>query len=274
MPVALFARVSALCLGVALFAVAPAARADKLDQIIQRLASSDDFRVRTQAALALGASKTKRSVSPLCRGLGDPSSSVRAASAAALGKLHKGGRQCLERRLSTEKSAAVKSTIRRALASLLGRDVLSPAEPQLKSDTRVYLAIGKTTDNTGRNGTKIHALVRAALAKAAARLGGYAIAPEGETTAAAKKVLAKHKQLKALYLSPKVKEPEYNGGSLTVRVEVAIFSYPGKALKGMIPVKLTQQDVPQKDEVSENELIKMAVERLVDKLAQNLDRID
>jgi hypothetical protein len=266
------ARAVATSFALAVLCAAPALRADKLDQTVQRLRTSEDFRVRTQAALALGASNNKRAVSALCRGLDDKSSAVRAAAAAALGKLKQGGRDCLQRRLGTENSASVKSSIAKAMASLETTD--RPAEPQLTTNTKVYIAIGKTTDKTGRNGRKVHELVRAGMSKAAAQLDGYAIAPDGETAAQAKKVVATHKKLKALYVSPKVKEPEYDDGKLTVRVEIAIFTYPGKALKGMIPMKLTQQDVSSKDEATENELIQMAAERLVEKLAQNVDRID
>jgi len=267
-----FARAVATSFALAALCAAPTLRADKLEQTMQRLKTNDDFRVRTQAALALGASNSKRAVAALCRGLEDKSSAVRAASAAALGKLKQGGRDCLERRLTAEKSASVKASMAKAMTSLEGGD--RPTEPRLTTDTKVYIAIGKTTDKTGRNGKQVHELIRAAMAKAAAQIAGYAIAPDGETTTEAKKLVASHKNLKAVYLSPKVKEPEYDGGKLTVRVEIAIFTYPGKALKGMIPVKLTQQDVPSKDEATENELIQMAAERLVEKLAQNVDRID
>ena len=57
---------------------------DKISALIKRLRSSDDFRVRTQAALALGASKSKRAINPLCSALEDSSTTARAASAAAL----------------------------------------------------------------------------------------------------------------------------------------------------------------------------------------------
>src|SRR5271170_4673886 len=43
----------------------------------------DDFRVRTNAALALGATGDEAAVAPLCGGLGDPSDAVRQAAAEA-----------------------------------------------------------------------------------------------------------------------------------------------------------------------------------------------
>ena len=49
--------------------------------------TTDDFRVRTNAALALGATNDDGAVSPLCGGLDDPSAVVRQAVAVALKKL-------------------------------------------------------------------------------------------------------------------------------------------------------------------------------------------
>lgn len=267
--VRVLARVRALLL--LLFIVGAAAAvhaADRIDTLAYRLAHDDDFRVRTQAALALGASHSQRAVEPLCGGLDDSNTTVRAAAAAALGKLRLGGEECLKARYKEESSASVKSVIKKALARIGGT-----AEPTITHDTHYYIAIGKTTDHTGRSGSEVDDMVRRSMSQAAASLDGYAVAPKGETKSQARKRLAKYPQLKAFYLSAKVLKPRYSGGNLKVKVEVAIFSYPGKALKGTIPVSLTQQDVPSKDTSSEDQLIKMAASRAVEKFANNVTRI-
>src|SRR5512138_244302 len=84
--------------------------------LIRTLQKSDDFRVRTQAALALGGSKSKEAIQPLCSALGDENASVRAAAAAGLGRLHLGGDGCLERQRKVEKSSTVQSAIKKAIA--------------------------------------------------------------------------------------------------------------------------------------------------------------
>src|SRR5262245_5603130 len=91
---------------------------DAVDRAAGQLKTGDDFRVRTQAALALGASKSKRAVDHLCRGLEDSSQTVRAASAAALGKLKMGGEDCLSKRLDGESNEMVKSSIKKALSQI------------------------------------------------------------------------------------------------------------------------------------------------------------
>src|SRR5512140_557052 len=73
--------VAALCVAVA---IAPSARGDgRTSFLIDRL-RSDDFRVRAQAALALGATNDDAAVQPLCGALSDGSDVVRQAGAAAL----------------------------------------------------------------------------------------------------------------------------------------------------------------------------------------------
>jgi len=251
-------------------AVAGPARAedDAVDRAANQLKNSEDFRVRTQAALALGASKSKRAVDPLCAGLEDSNTTVRAAAAAGLGKLKKGGEDCLEKRLSDESNASVKASIKKALASLKGA-----SEPVITDKTKVYIFISKPSDKTGRSGEDVPKIVRASMLKAAGGEDGFVIAPADETPAVATKRLAKWKSLKAFMLSPKVLEPKYSGGSLQIKIDVAIFTYPGKALKGNIPVKLTQDGVSGRDTSSEDDLIKMAAERAIQKFSQNMERI-
>src|SRR5688500_2028374 len=114
-----------------------------VDRMISNLRTGSDFRVRTQAALALGASKSSRAAEALCGGLADANTTVRAAAAAALGKLQLGGADCLERRLAAEQNQTVKAEIQKALLRVRGG-----GEPIFTSDTKYYIAIGKTTDKS------------------------------------------------------------------------------------------------------------------------------
>src|SRR5436190_1999448 len=87
----------------------------------QELRSNEDYRVRTQAALALGASGDDAAIKPLCDGLKDTNASVRTAAAAALGKLGKsGGTSCLKDASKKEREASVKSQIDKSIAQLSG----------------------------------------------------------------------------------------------------------------------------------------------------------
>ena len=239
--------------------VALAQSTSDVDRMIDNLKNGSDFRVRTQAALALGASHSPRATTALCAGLTDPNITVRAAAAAGLGKLQLGGADCLSARLADEPSATVKSAIEKALEQVKGAAV-----PAIGPSTKFYISIGKTTDKSGRTGDGIDHMVRGSMVGAAGALS-MAIAPDGETAADAKKVLATHKSIKAFYLSPRVGPIEYGPDTLKVRIEIAIFTYPDKALLGNFAVPLTQQGVSGKDTASEDDLVKMAAERAMQK---------
>ncbi|HEY4104812.1 MAG TPA: HEAT repeat domain-containing protein, partial [Polyangiaceae bacterium] len=240
---------AALLGGVVFIATRPALADDAdVDHLVQNLSNGSDFRIRTQAALALGASKSKRAVQPLCSGLNDANATVRAASAAALGRLHLGGSECLQKRLTNESSDTVKSAIMKAL------------DPVFTSETKYYLAIGKTADKTGRGGDEIDSLVRGAMAGGAGAQSMFAVAPAGETVTDAKRRLGAHSGVKPFFLSPKLAAPEYGGAGLTVRLEIAVLNYPEKTLIGSYTTKLTEPGVTSPDRASENDLIKTAAE--------------
>lgn len=242
------------------------AQASDMERLIYNLTNSEDFRVRTQAALALGASKSERAVAPLCGGLADPNTTVRAASAAALGRLgQRSGQACLEKRLALETSDVVKATIQKALEVL--KSGASSAEPAFTSDTKCYVSIGKTTDKTARGTPEIDAIVRGAMTSKVAQTSGFLAAPAAETPADAKRRLAAHAGVKGFFLSPGVSPPDYSNGNLKVKIEVAMLSYPEKNLIGSYSVNLTEPGVSPGSTENENELIRMAAERAIDKFA-------
>lgn len=254
-------------LGTLLLSSAAAAQSSDLDRLVYNLANSEDFRVRTQAALALGASKSERAVTPLCAALADSNTTVRAASAAALGRLaQRAGQPCLEKRLGTETSDVVKATIQKAL-DVIKSGGAGGAEPVFASDTKYYVAIGKTADKTTRGTPEVDNIVRAAMSTKLGQTSGFLAAPNAEAPADAKRRLGKHPGVKAFFLSPSVSPPDYANGNLKIKIEVAMLSYPDKNLIGSFSVNLTEPGVSPGSIENENELIRMAAERAVDKFA-------
>jgi hypothetical protein len=253
--VLMFALAVALTSGVAL-------AQDRVGPYAEQLRDNPDFRVRTQAALALGAAQDKRAVEPLCGGLDDENTTVRAAAAAALGKLMLGGEQCLQRRLAEETNTSVKSVLEKALERLRGGG--GPIGPALDV-ARYYVGIGLVTNKTDRSDDELDRVVRGSLLKALSQLSGYAAAPKAETADQARGVLGEHKQLKPFFIWPKV-NIAYAGGDLTVKFDLSLFTYPGKAFKGSMSRNLTMPDTPTKDVAAEDELIQAAAENLVPQL--------
>jgi hypothetical protein len=236
------------------------AQQKNIGYLAEQLRTATDFRVRTQAALALGSSGTAEAVAPLCEGLDDTNETVRSAAAAALGKLAKPeGAACLAKH-ANETSPSVRAVIERSLASLKGKP-----PPPGANDT-FYVAIGPVADKSGRKDSKVPALVLAAMQQKLLSMRGYAVAPQGETAAAARKVIDKHK-LTGFFLQTRVEPPKMNGSDLTVQIRVTLWTYPGKSLQGEFSPKLTMSGVSPGDTDSEDELIKMAVEKAVDNFA-------
>ncbi|HVK68355.1 MAG TPA: HEAT repeat domain-containing protein [Polyangium sp.] len=250
-----------------LFVLTPeVVRADpRTGYLVQQLKTSEDFRVRTQAALALGASGDDAAVKPLCDALTDGNESVKVAAAAALGKLGKpAGLPCLQAAIKTEKGASTKTQMQKSIDTLKSGGVAAPPPPG--PDTKYYVAI-EISNKTKRPATEVETIVRAAMQTKLLGKSGYAVAPKGETAAQGGKVV-NSKKLKGFYLIASVEPPVYENGNLTQIVRVSMWTYPGKALQGEFSPKLTQSDTPKTDVQSENVLMKMCVENAIDSFAK------
>jgi hypothetical protein len=233
--------------------------------LVKQLKTSDDFRVRTQAALALGASGDDAAVKPLCDALSDENESVKVAAAAALGKLAKpAGLPCLQAALVKEKAGSTKTQMQKSIDTLKGGGV--PAPPPPGADSKYYVAI-EVTNKTKRPAAEVETIVRGAMQSKLLGKAGYAVAPKGETAAQGGNVV-KSKKLKGYYLIATVEPPVYEGGNLTQVVRVSMWTYPGKALQGEFSPKLTQSDTPKTDVQSENVLMKMCVENAIETFAK------
>jgi hypothetical protein len=239
---------------------------------------TDDFRVRTSAALGLGATNDDNAVQPLCKALNDPSDVVRQAVAVALKRL---GRQsalsCLKGRLSTEDSSAVKLQLTRAIADLSsgGGNSATPSTPDSFTPKTIpgakfYVSLSSITNNTGRAQADVDRVILGAMRSKLEATGKHQLAPTGESPDGAKAAIAKHK-MKGYYLAISVDKFDYSDGNLRVRIKTAVFSYPGKSLLGEVPSGLTQTGVSPGDKSSEDNLMGIAAQRAVDLFTQNFN---
>ena len=245
-------------------------RADtRTSYLIEQLKSNDDYRVRTQAALALGASGEDVAVKPLCDALGDSNTSVKVAAAAALGKLGKStGLPCLQSAEKRESTASVKTQIQKSIASLQngggsgsgGGGLATPPPPG--ADTKVYVAI-QITNKTSRPASEIETIIRSAMQTKLLSKAGTAVAPKTETPAQGGQIV-KSKKLKGFLLLATVESPVYSGGNLSQVVRVSMWTYPEKALQGEFSPKLTQSGTSAGDIQSENTLMKLCVENAIE----------
>ncbi len=242
-------------------------------ELADRLRNASDFRVRVQAALALGASKSSDAVQPLCDGLDDTNATVRSAAAAALGRLAlTSGLPCLKKKAGSEANSSVKTQIQQAITKIESGGGSSGAAASKPPDasSKWYVAVGTTKNKSDRDNAEIDTIVQTALRKGLAAKDGVAVAPPTETAAQAGGVIRKH-HLAGYFLQTTVEAPRYEDSKLTVTVRVTMFTYPNKALQGEFAPRLTQSGTPTKDKASEDDLIRMAVERAVAKFISVLE---
>lgn len=212
------------------------------------LLQAEDFRVRTQAALALGASQEKKSLPALCQGLKDTHRTVKIASARALGRLRLGGQDCLKSRVEAEPDKAVRAALERALADLGAESAV--VEPAVSQQTKYYLALG-----TLQGPSRLAGVVRSALVRGVAPRQDVAVAPVNETVTQATQVLSRYKQARGFVLSPQVAPPVYVDGRLEMKLTVTILSYPGQAILGTFSQSAAQQGVTEPSPQLEQELL-------------------
>jgi hypothetical protein len=237
---------------------------EKPEFYLQQLKSSDDFRVRTQAALALGSKGDESFAGALCGAMDDANEAVRAGAAGALGKLKNGaGGACLRSKAESEKNADVRATIEKSLKEIGGAASKGASGGGIPDGAKFYVSVGETNNKTKRGKDEVDQVVKSVLTSKLATMSGYAVAPRGEAAAKAKALIAS-KRLKGFQLLTTVEPPDYSGGSLTVKVRVVLTTYPGKDIKGEFTNKLTQSGTPSEDKASEDELIKMNLEKAMD----------
>jgi hypothetical protein len=238
---------------------ATAFAAPDLAYLTKQLQTAEDFRVRTQAALALGSTGDAGAVQPLCKALGDSNASVKGASAAALGKLGKPeGLPCLKAAKAKESDRSLLATIDQSIDKLSSG---VPEPPPPGPDAKYYVAI-EVKNKSSRSNPDVERIVRAAIQKKLLEKKEYAVAPRTETVAQGKAVVGA-KKLKGYMLMASVEPFKYEGGKLTVQVRVAMLTYHDKALKAEFAPKLTQDQTPSADPEGEKVLMQMASETAV-----------
>lgn len=250
------------CFCVAVLVAASALGDSRTAFLIDRL-KSDDFRVRTNAALALGATNDDSAVQPLCGALADGNDVVRQAAAAALKRLGKSSAlSCMKSRLTVEPSADVKLQLTRAIESIEGAGG-GGGTPTNVANAKFYVAVAVSNNSTGHDTNRILATVTSKLGS----VGGYQLAPRSETPDAARGVIAR-RNLKGYYLAVSAELTD-TGAGMKALVRIAVFSYPGRDLRGEVAPYAVAGGVRKGDANAEESLLQAVAERAVEQFTQN-----
>ncbi|WP_225411001.1 HEAT repeat domain-containing protein [Stigmatella hybrida] len=213
----------------------------------RQLEKGKDPRVRSQAALVLGATEEPEAVGPLCAGLKDASEVVRAAAAKGLATLKEdAGLECLK--AHQEEDAATLGAIRDAIKTL--EDFQSRAP-------RLYVALEGVKDATGKLSPELMKATEERL-KRRLVLRGAKLAPKKEPKKAAQGVLQKH-GISGYRLSAEIQATE-NGG---LRIALICLSYPDLALLGQVDVQAAGAEPA--------ELLKALVPKAVEEVASTFE---
>lgn len=233
-----------------------------------------DPRVRTSAALALGASNEDGAVDPLCGGLSDREVVVRQAAAVALKRLNRTrSLSCLKGRVPHEQNEAAKIAITRAIEAISsngeGGDGSGDGEHiKLNPNAKYYISLSTVANQTGRAQTEVEKIVLRSIRQKFEAAGIVQLAPSTETPEKAREVM-KARKLKGFYLAIAVDRFDYADGNLRVKVKIGVFNYPNKSLLGNVDKTLTAQGVSTGDKESEDRLLELAAGLASEQFAQN-----
>ncbi len=269
-------RTWTLALALVISLVSGGAHADSRTEFLIGRLSSDDFRVRTNAALALGATNDDAAVQPLCGVLDDASEVVRQASAVALKRLLKPASvACLKGHLASEKNDSVKLQLSRAIEAIEASggatttdDPAGGDAPKTNSGAKYYISIAPITNNSSRPQADVDRIVNAAVRAKLETLGQYQLAPAKESADAARAVMQKRK-LKGFYITLALDKLDYGQDGLKVTVKVVVFNYPNKAMQAVFDKWKQMPGVRPGDKSAEETLIAATAAAAMDTFAQN-----
>jgi hypothetical protein len=228
-----YLSVAAVCL-----CAAQAARADsRTDFLVRMLLTSSQFRVRAQAALALGSSSPEASaVSALTSALRkDEHPAVRAASASALERLQATGALAALRDALRDNDKAVRATAKRAVDAL-SRSVAPPpsSASAQQGQSMFYVGVGVPASQVASLTPGLLRSLREHVAREVLQFAGVRLAPEKETPAAAAREL-KAQKLTGYFIDSSVTSLETKpDGSIRAQVSVIVGTYPGRDMRAML----------------------------------------
>jgi hypothetical protein len=242
-PLVQWCRVIVAC---ALCLHAQSVRADdpRNTYLIKLLQGSSQFRVRAQAAISLGAVESSAgAVNALIAALSDGHPAVRAAAANSLGRIGTPASVAVLRKLQRDPEEPVRSAAQVAIARLetsqAGKSVLASARSNVTPEPDsgpplYYVAVTAPATRITTIDRKALADARNFIKQRVGQIRGVVIAPDGEDTHAADRVMKKN-NLKGFALDSAIVSVEKKGAAGTrVAVSVIVATYPGRDMRAIM----------------------------------------
>ncbi len=221
----------------------------RADYLVRLMTTSDQFRVRAQAALALARTGTDDPGvgGALVRALGDEHPAVRTAIVSSIAARAEVTALDTLRTLATrDADPGVKAAARRAATALErvartnggARPVSPPAStavvtPAPSGPARFYVGVS-TPASTVAIGATALASARTFIVDSLAQVPGVRVAPSEETNTAARRVIQRDR-LVGYFLDVSVTSLEERpGGALRAAVSVIVNTYPGRDMRSIL----------------------------------------
>lgn len=236
--------VAALVLCLCAICGTPSAQADsKSDFLVRMLSTSSQFRVRAQAALALGANDEPAVIQALIRALRvDDHPAVRAASASALERLRPASSLSALKAALRDKDKTVRAAAQRAVNQVEKRvasaAVQPPSIPVVPSGpgkgSVFYVGVGLPGSQVSNLSASLLRSLREHLSREVVQISGVRLAPENESRTAAERELRAQK-MTGYFIDSSVTSLETKpDGSIRAQVSVVVGTYPGRDMRAML----------------------------------------
>ena len=257
-----------------------AAKADeRSDYLVRLLQTSTAFRVRTQAAISLGSGLPDPAVTAaLAAALRDENAAVRAAAANSLGRVGDASVLTALRTAERDPEAAVRAAATAAIsaiqarpgggsggATVAGGTSGTGASPPPSGPARYYVGIGRP-NVTGTLSPAVVGSVRGMVERRLGTIGGIAVAPDGESVAAAQREL-RARSLTGFYLDISVTVESLPTGAIRARVSIVVQDYPGRNVRSMLSGSATATGASSADASLIEAAVGSALNRLPTALA-------
>lgn len=269
--------VRVLAVALALLCVAGAFHVGAQDRnvMIRTLRDGDDFRVRVQAAFAMGNTRDATYRPHLERALRDSNPAVRAAAATALGRLDDRRAVRALRRARRDSSAAVRMQVERSLRTLSEAseaDVPS-GSPRVRTGSGTYPAVtvmpsaadivwprvryvvvmGDVSDRSNFRGAEpLLSTLRQEVRRSLRLLRGVAVFDSPEQVGSSDAREISRRRLPQLRLDGSLVNVDRNRArsEVSVRCEISLMlsTQPGRDLRGMLNGAATGSEVPRRDQ--------------------------
>lgn len=264
-------------LGLAVLAGASSpARADNVDVLIKDVKSSDEYKVRLSAVLALAKLGDKRGIAPLIGALSDRDKTVRGAAAVALGKLltaqtPAGVRtqavDALKVLIAREGTASVKQAAQKTLTQLEAIEAAAAAAAASTVPGGVYILVDQMASKV-EPVVDLKALMRKTATTTLTRKAKDFLQTWPGGKAPTKRDLTA-KQVTGFYLDGTINElsVKQKGTAATVscKINMLIASYPEKSIFGMLTgtASVAGSNDPRDIELAKQDCVAAVVEDLV-----------